>query len=63
VVAGSRTGSTTSYQQGNFEVRLHPQESNDHYVISTGGYESAKADARLLSEHFGVVLENFTARQ
>ena len=63
VVGGSRTGSTTSYQQGNFQVRLYPEESNDHYVVATGAYEPAKADARLLSDHFGVVLEDFTARQ
>ncbi len=61
VVAGSRTGSTTSYQQGNFEVRLYPEGSVDHYVVAAGTYATAKADAALLSSHLQLVHEDYTA--
>jgi hypothetical protein len=61
VVAGSRTGSTTSYQQGNFEVRLYPEGSVDHYVVATGAYATAKADAALLSNHLKLAYEDYAA--
>jgi hypothetical protein len=61
VVAGSRTGSTTSYQQESFEVRLYPEGSADHYVVSAGAYAPAKADAALLSSHLKLVYEDYNA--
>jgi hypothetical protein len=59
-VFGSRTGSSTSYAQEAFEVRLHSRSSSDHYVVSTGTYETAKADAVVLSSHLKLAYEDFT---
>jgi hypothetical protein len=61
VVAGSRTGSTTNYQQENFEVRLYPEGSADHYVVASGTYATAKADAALVSSHVKLVYEDYSA--
>ena len=59
-VAGSRTGSTTTYRQDCFEVRLYPEGSADHYVVATGTYATAKADAALVSEHVRLLYEDYT---
>jgi hypothetical protein len=61
-VAGSRTGSSTTYDQEAFEVRLYPQGSADHYVVAAGTYESAKSDAAFLSSHLKLACEDFTGK-
>jgi hypothetical protein len=60
-VYGSRTGSSATYAQQAFEVHLYPRGSRDHYVVSTGTYEAAKANAAFLSERLKVTYEDFTA--
>ncbi len=60
-VAGSRTGSTTTYAQEAFEVRLYPQGSPDHYVVASGTYQAAKSDAAFLSNQLKVTYEDFVA--
>ncbi len=60
-VYGSRTGSSTNYQSLAFEVRLYPKDSSDHYVVSAGVFNAAKADAEFLSNHLELVYEDFTA--
>ena len=59
-VYGSRTGKSTDYRQQTFEVHLYPQGSRDHYVVSAGKRDAAKADASLLSEQLLVLHEDFT---
>lgn len=59
-VFGSRTGSSTSYREQAFEVHLYPQGSRDHYVVSVGGHEAAKADAEFLSGHLQIIHEDYT---
>lgn len=61
-VFGSRTGSSTRYEQRAFEVHLYPQGAADHYVVSTGTYGAAKADAALLSDHWKLAHEDFAVR-
>jgi hypothetical protein len=58
-IYGSRTGSSINYQSRAFEVHLYPEGSRDHYIVSVGTYEDAKADAQILSRHFQVMAEDF----
>ena len=58
-VFGSRTGSSTQFEQRAFEVHLYPRGSADHYVVSTGTYDAAKADADSLSKHWELAYEDF----
>lgn len=61
-VFGSRTGSSTQFEQRAFEVHLYPHGAADHYVVSTGTYDAAKADAALLSNHWELACEDFAIR-
>ncbi len=61
-VYGSLTGSSSRYGQRVFEVHLYPQNSAGHYVVSTGTYDSAKANAAFLSRHLKLNYEDFTVQ-
>ncbi len=61
-VLGNRPGSSARYEQRAFEVHLYPRGSADHYVVSTGTYDAAKADAGSLSRHLELAYEDFTVR-
>ncbi len=61
-VFGSRTGSSTRFEQRACEVHLYPRGSTDHYVVSTGAYDAAKADAATLSRQLELAFEDFAVR-
>ncbi|MDO1446916.1 hypothetical protein Q0590_11665 [Rhodocytophaga aerolata] len=56
----SRTNLTTEIPVSYAQVRLYSQGSTEYYVASYGKLASSRADAHILSKHFGLRYEDYT---